>query len=96
LKKKISVEKIRRRPVREKRVEKTVTYEQIIELEKLFVPDVRHIVERTKPPIVSRAIATTYLRPMYLLGMRPSEPALFVQFISGRLRAPESAVESGC
>jgi enoyl-CoA hydratase/carnithine racemase len=24
------------------------------------------------------------------------EPALFIQFISGRLRAPESAVESGC
>jgi hypothetical protein len=23
-------------------------------------------------------------------------PALFIQFISGRLRAPESAVESGC
>ena len=29
-------------------------------------------------------------------GMTPYYPGIFVQFIFGRLRAPESTVESGC
>jgi hypothetical protein len=32
----------------------------------------------------------------YLANGLTYDPALFIQFISGRLRAPESAVESGC
>ena len=87
---KLIVKKPKSKPERRtKRVEKTISYEDILKIEASVVPDHRYMFERTKSPILTKAIAATYLRPIYLLGMRPSE-VLDYEFISLGWNAPET------
>lgn len=74
---------------RKKRRTTSISYEDILKIETSIVPDHRYMFERTKSPILTKAIAATYLRPIYLLGMRPSE-VLDYEFISLGRNTPET------
>ena len=91
--------------VRKKRTETFIDIKQIEVVEKSFIPDRQMLYLRTKKTHsteLTKAIAATYLRPIYLLGLRASEAldyeVLFAdtaKFSAGQIQSAYKNIEQG-